>query len=159
MKCASNLRQMGQGMMLFANDHKGRMPDTLGQMATEEALSPQVMLCPSSSSSVPADVLASTPEAIKQWIDTDSDYVYLAKGLAMAKMDPERVVAHEKLTNHPDGVNVLFADGHVQFVGSECWRRCLPIKARAMRGDPVPDKSGDGSLKSIRLIRAWPSLR
>ena len=31
-KCASNLRQIGQAMLLYANENKGKYPDDLGTL-------------------------------------------------------------------------------------------------------------------------------
>src|SRR5215213_4341661 len=39
-KCASNLRQIGQGVMMYANNHGGQCPDTFEQLLVDQDLSP-----------------------------------------------------------------------------------------------------------------------
>jgi prepilin-type processing-associated H-X9-DG protein len=94
-KCASNLRQIGQAAQLFANDHNGNFPDTAA---------------PGPDSKTQASNLRSGGHL---------SYVYVGKGLS-AVTGPgatgKAVVAYEPLTNHANaGTNVLFADGHVEF--------------------------------------------
>ncbi|HEX2973125.1 MAG TPA: hypothetical protein VHP11_12385 [Tepidisphaeraceae bacterium] len=45
-RCASNLRQMGIGAMLYANDHKGQFPPDLGTMITASDLPPRSLHMP-----------------------------------------------------------------------------------------------------------------
>src|SRR5437588_4164745 len=46
-KCSSNMRQIGQALQMWANDHGGRFPDQLSD-ALDEDLTPSVFNCPSS---------------------------------------------------------------------------------------------------------------
>ncbi len=42
-------------------------------------------------------------------------YIYVGKGLTN-KAEADVLVAYEPLSHHTDGYNMLFADGHVEFV-------------------------------------------
>lgn len=117
-KSASNLRQIGQGLFLYANDHGGKFPDDLGALylGVEAAFAPEVFLSPRTGGTVPADVAGAGRQEIATWVSGNSDYVYLGKGLTTSA-SPERAIAHERLdVGLEDGVNVLFADGRVEFV-------------------------------------------
>lgn len=107
--CASNLRQIGQGCVLFANDHEGCFPVSFAELLKSEDISPAVFACPNMSTPVPATVPS-------DWPDTCGDYAYVGAGLR-TDAPPEVIVAYEPVSNHAGrGSNLLFADGHVEFV-------------------------------------------
>ncbi len=98
-KCKSQLKMIGLGLHMFASDHEDKFPESLEQLVTLKYLSgEQVLECPSRKGGAPGE----------------SDYVYL-KGLSL-ESGPEEPVAFDKKGNHPDGRNVLFVDGHVQWL-------------------------------------------
>ena len=109
-KSASNLRQIGQACLIYANDHKGKFPDDLA--GTMEDLTPEVYVNPRTSTSVPRGLEG---DALKKWVNESSDYAYLGKGLTF-QAGAEVVVAHEKPERLRDGINILFADSHVEFM-------------------------------------------
>src|SRR4051812_38576483 len=47
-KCASNLRQIGQAIELYAKDHGGQYPASLAELPGEEEIGSEVLTCPSS---------------------------------------------------------------------------------------------------------------
>lgn len=111
-KCASNLRQIGQGMMLYANDNKGRYPDTIDPLVRGGYLAADVLVCPSSVDTVAP---GGTPAAQAASLATPGhlSYVYLGKGLRITARS-NVILAYEPLADHrKDGMNVLYADGHV----------------------------------------------
>jgi prepilin-type processing-associated H-X9-DG protein len=115
-KCGSNLRQIGQGMLLYANDHGGSYPPDLGSLITAEQLSVETLVCPSSEDSVPPDVLNGTPEQRAAWANQHSSYEYLGTGMANDQRQ-DQVLAYEKPGNHGSvGMNLLFGDGHVEWM-------------------------------------------
>ena len=117
-KCASNLRRIGQGMMLYADDHKGEFPPDLGMLVTVATLNAEAFVCPSAWPQVPGEVRVAKPQTAAKWINTHTDYVYLAPKMNANKDPADAILAYEKLKDHEgDGVNVLFNDGHVEWVG------------------------------------------
>jgi prepilin-type processing-associated H-X9-DG protein len=113
-KCGSNLRQIGQGLELYANDHGGQYPAQLGALITNADLSPEVFVCPSSN-----DQNATGNTAQQILIDLarpgHCSYVFLAAGMRKAAIPAGFVVAYEDIDHHEkDGANFLFGDGHVE---------------------------------------------
>jgi prepilin-type processing-associated H-X9-DG protein len=129
-KSGSNLRQIGQGVMLYANDHKGSNPPDLGTLLKEEELTPEVFIAPQTEKMVPPDVRTMTREQQAAWVEQNADYVYLGKGKSAFKMKPDEVLAHEKLeVGRGQGVNVLFGDGHVEWMP-------VPAAQQVLQKDP-----------------------
>jgi len=112
-KCASNLKQIGMAIMLYSNENHGAYPPDLGTLVKTEDIRPAVFVCPTSGTPVPPGNL--TLDQAADWVNANSSYVYVGAGLK-AGADPAIVVAYEKDENHRDGMNILFADGHVDWV-------------------------------------------
>ncbi|MGA2497267.1 MAG: hypothetical protein ABSH20_05975 [Tepidisphaeraceae bacterium] len=113
-KCASNLRQIGQAIRLYANDNGGRFPDSLPVLVTSTDLNPEVFVCPSSNAE--KAVGANMQEILEQLTKPEHmSYVYVGKGMTTST-PVDTVVAYELPQNHDgDGGNVLYADGHVEW--------------------------------------------
>ena len=110
-KCASNLKQIGQAMLLYANAHGGAYPDSPATMGRTEDLVTEVFICPSSNAEKAAswDALAADGSA------KVLSYVYLGDGVTSSAPD-DAILALDLVENHDgDGVNLLFGDGHVEF--------------------------------------------
>lgn len=121
-KCASNLRQIGQACMLHAMDHQNAFPDTLGELL-EQGIGPEVFMCPSRNGSSPPK--HAPREQLVAWVNENAHYEYLGKGLKMGG-NPEFVTAYERLDAHnQEGANVLFADGHVEFLLAPRWHEII----------------------------------
>ncbi|HEY2586912.1 MAG TPA: H-X9-DG-CTERM domain-containing protein [Tepidisphaeraceae bacterium] len=112
-KSASNLRQIGLGAMMYANENQGQFPADLATMVKKEDLGPSVFIDPRSGTAPPPP---GNVDAMAQWVEEHSDYVWLGKGKNANKVTPETVLAHEKLEGNTEGINVLFGDGHVEFM-------------------------------------------
>jgi prepilin-type processing-associated H-X9-DG protein len=113
-KCASNLRQIGQGLLLYANDHGGVYPDDLSSLVIDE-LNPEVLICPSSNDD---KAVGKTLQETIQNLKTPGrcSYIYFGKGLRTPVADT-LVIAVEPPRNHEDeGANVLFGDGRVDWL-------------------------------------------
>ena len=117
-KCASNLRQIGQAAQLFANDHNGNFPDTFEQLLTHADLTGEVFVCPSSNDN-PAPGADGRTRATNLGKGGHLSYVYVGKGLGVVTgpgATGKAVLAYEPPSNHANGgINVLFSDGHVEF--------------------------------------------
>lgn len=115
-KCASNMRQIGQAILLYANEHKGQYPPDLGTLVMTEDITVECFVCPGGATRIPPNRAGMKPQELADWVNKNSDYVFAGQGLNMNKAPAEQVVLYEKPQAHRnDGMNMLYADGHVEF--------------------------------------------
>lgn len=114
-KCASNLRMMGQATLLYGTNHQNAYPPDQGTMLDQVDLVPEMFICPSASE---ADAGSGIPrEEWSAWANEHSHYVYLGAGMKLTETDAATVIAYDRPQNHDDeGINVLFGDGHVSWL-------------------------------------------
>ena len=115
-RCMVNLRQVGQGVLIYANDNKGRLPDSLGQL-TEVEMTPATFICPAHLDAPKPPHMSGTVN-VKDWIQTNSDYVYLGKGKRFSS-NYEQVLAYDNSPRHNGKVATLFFDGHSELLTPE----------------------------------------
>lgn len=103
-RVANNLRQLCIGITLYANDHQGAMPKTLGPDVQKYL----------------------GPNAQQLWVDPlrpnqKEPYVYLklADKLSDVKEPSSAVMLYENHSTWDDGINVAFADNHVEWITDE----------------------------------------
>jgi prepilin-type processing-associated H-X9-DG protein len=113
-KSASNLRQMGQAVQMFANENKGKFPQEIGQLPATQDLPADVFVNPRKGSPAPP-AEARAGDAAAKWVRQNSDYVYVGAGKDY-RMSADEVLAYEKPEGLNDGINLLFGDGHVEFL-------------------------------------------
>jgi predicted Zn finger-like uncharacterized protein/prepilin-type processing-associated H-X9-DG protein len=112
-RSAQNLRQIGQACVQYGNSYNQNYPPDLGILCKAENLSPQLFVAPNSQTAPPGNL---TGDAAVNWVDNFSDYIYTGSGMKF-RSDPSGVVAYEKEEiNNGDGINILFMDGHVEFL-------------------------------------------
>jgi prepilin-type processing-associated H-X9-DG protein len=104
--CAANLRAVEAALLEYVEEH-GQEPPNLTALIDENMLDPRGLICPS------VDPAASqTPPYI--W----------NRGVDCA--DPANIIAYEPIQNHHgEGGNVLFCDGHIEFVLEDNWEQTL----------------------------------
>jgi hypothetical protein len=117
--CASNMRQIGQALLLYANDMKGPYPPSLPVLLTTQDIRAADFCCPSTTDT-PAPGTSPQAQAASMSAGGGAgkhlSYVYVASGLT-SSAGPDTVLMYEPLANHAnDGINVLFGDGVVHFV-------------------------------------------
>jgi hypothetical protein len=118
-KSASNMRQILLGSIMFANDNRGAFPNELGQLVEGKYLTgPDVFVNPRTGNEPPRQ-LAGNPQLTADWINSESDYVYLGKGRNAAKTNADAILIYEYPSNLDEGINVGFADGSVTFIRYE----------------------------------------
>jgi prepilin-type processing-associated H-X9-DG protein len=107
--CMSNLRQISLALIMYANDHKGNLPEADGIEGLRE-LEPYlsdtaILRCPAISAEMPTDWAA-----LKE---SDVSYVYFG-GFKLKEVPFNTPVVFDKPYNHDNKINVGFADGHVE---------------------------------------------
>lgn len=112
---ANNLRQIGLGALMYADKQNGSLPPDLGTIFSEEDISPSVFVNPRNKSALPGNFGSMSKDQQKQWIDQSSDYMWFGAGKKNTA-GPEQVIASEKPEGASDGLNMLFGDGHVEFI-------------------------------------------
>jgi prepilin-type processing-associated H-X9-DG protein len=114
-KCSSNERQIGQAILLYSNDNRGKYPPDLGTLLKTQDITIDVFTCPSSDNEVPAEVKAAPIDVQVAWVNANSSYVYVGAGKNNAA-GADEVVLYEKNEDHDqDGMNFLYGDGHVEW--------------------------------------------
>jgi prepilin-type processing-associated H-X9-DG protein len=114
-KCAGNERQIGQAILLYANEHKGRYPQDLGTLVKSEPIDLDAFICPASGDSVPQNIRTAPKDAQATWVNDNSNFVYIGQGLNF-NAPADAVVLYERADNHDqEGMNMLYADGHVEW--------------------------------------------
>ncbi len=116
-KCGSNMRQIGQAILLYANENKGVYPPTLDLLISEEELESRVLTCPTSDDD-PAP--GATTQQVRQNFRSNPkycSYIYLGAGFTQTSASASHVVVHERMQNHKNaGMNVLYGDGSVTWL-------------------------------------------
>lgn len=115
-QCASNMRQIGQAIAMYANDHNGQFPDDLKTVLEIEDVTSAVLVCPESNDQ-PA--VGPTTQAITAALLQPGhvSYIYLGKGLTTQTVTNDTVILYEPLANHGSkGMNVMFGDFHVEWL-------------------------------------------
>jgi prepilin-type processing-associated H-X9-DG protein len=102
--CKSNLKNIGLGMMMYAQDNDNQFPAKLSQLYPEYLTDLDLFMCPSSGKTITS----------ADQIDTKTPYV-LVPGVPLGSGGAV-VLAYERRGMHEGGTNVLFADGHVEWV-------------------------------------------
>ncbi len=94
--CSSNMKHIGTSARIYAADTTGG--NVVEQLIHSGVISKDALTCPSS--------------GLRQ-----GNYVIVARPTPL--IDNRTVVVYEPKSNHGDGGNFLFADGHASFISSE----------------------------------------
>ena len=143
-KCASNMRQLGQAMFIYASVNAGAFPDRVDKLLSY--IGSANFVCPSSDDS-PAAGQTPQIQANTLYAGGHLSYVYVGAGLSTTSGPgtvSTTVVLYEPLSNHKEGVNVLYADGSVSFLArpaAQAMIAALPAPATQGTTQPVTQPS------------------
>jgi len=100
--CASNMRQIGQALLLYSMDHGGRYPQQLEELLKD--ITEELLVC----------------------AETGEPSIFVRPGAIAADLTANDVVVYEPLSAHEgEGSMVLFGDGHVKWVRADGLERML----------------------------------
>jgi len=123
-KCASNMRQIGQALLLYANENRGDYPPDLETLLLTQDIGADVFCCPSSNDEI-APGATVEDQATNLSAGGHLSYVYLGSEDG-SSTSAEQIVLYEPITNHGgDGGNALFGDGHVEFLNKQMLQKTL----------------------------------
>jgi hypothetical protein len=116
-RCKSNLQQVGQGLLMYANDHNGNYPPGFAPLI-DYGWDPGIFVCPASNDS--SARAATTQEALAEFAKpAHCSYVYLA-GNSSTSMPADFVLAYEPLEIHGGrGAHFLTRDGEVKWCDAQ----------------------------------------
>ena len=125
--CAANLKGIGTAMYAYANDHNDKYPPNFKTLVDMQLCSPKSFICPSACVSTPAEKPTED--------ELEACYTYIPG--QTTDSDQRNVLVYEKETDHDgDGGNVLFADGHVDWLPSDKLKEAVAETMKRL-GRPV----------------------
>jgi prepilin-type processing-associated H-X9-DG protein len=132
---ATNLSAIGKTMMIYANDYDDKFPPNLQELIDKCELSPKTL-----------------ESKRKPRYFTGPSYIYIAG--QNISMHPGNITVYENPAYCSEGINVLFLDGHVQWMKRDDFLRDL--KATYTRlGKEMPEikfKDSDDTTEPVELI-------
>lgn len=134
-QCMSNMRQLGMAAMMYANANKGWLPPTLDQLAGSipQPAAGGAFNCPACAANP-----AKPPVFTGQTVSSHYHYIPPAPRIMQIRQPGRVVILYEPPTNHGDGMNLLFADGHVERIAGPATAQ---IAAELAAGqNPPPSK-------------------
>ncbi|MCP4256006.1 MAG: hypothetical protein GY774_00595 [Planctomycetes bacterium] len=97
--CKSNLKIIGMSLLMYSGDNKDKFPPDLETLLTKTYLCDNKMLiCPATK--------------------LRDSYIYRGAAITVADI-PSLIMVYEKSSNHEGGRNVLFLDGHAEWVAED----------------------------------------
>ena len=111
----SNLRQIGLACIMYANDHKGVLPQSLDE-TIEYVNNPRVFVNPDHAAA--AETIKVLPkEQQAAWIKDHTDYEYLGNGQKVTAIrSPSTTPLAYHRTANEGRLAVVYADGHAEIV-------------------------------------------
>jgi prepilin-type processing-associated H-X9-DG protein len=117
-RVVNQLKQIGLGIMMYANDQGDRLPPHLVDIVKFLG-DARLLMRPDDPRTLPSDFASLSRADQLSWIDRHSPFVYVLPGVLMKEIrSPQTtVLVYERSDDSPAGV--AFADGHVERVSLE----------------------------------------
>jgi prepilin-type processing-associated H-X9-DG protein len=139
----SNLRMIGMGCHIYANQHDDQFPEFLDQLVVEGHCTPQHLISPRGRrTTLPETEFAKVVQSGRFTRDTvqpgtlPNSYVYIA-GQSL-ESHGRNVIMYEEVVDD-EGTNVLFVDGHVEFMKFPFFQQTLRATYHRLgRDDEIP---------------------
>ena len=110
--CFANLRAIGFALRMYSVDKDGKFPPNLQVLVSEDyGLDSETLRCP--------NVKRNNGKKVA------SDYFYLPPASIID--DHRKIIACDLKSNHRKGRNVLYLDGHVEFLNNDDFRAELKL--------------------------------
>lgn len=116
---ASNLKQIAMALLTYAHNNDDKYPPDLETLVKEMDLPPKTLICPHAPKNFPGE-----------------HYIYITGQKTV--MPPDNVLVYENPQFCTEGVNVLFNDSHVEFMGKEKFVEALK-KTYERLGKEMPE--------------------
>jgi hypothetical protein len=148
---AGNLLQIGQAVLMYANDNKGYFPPDLGKVTKYVKGDLDLFVSPRRATEIPSEVRAK-PEDSALWFTMRCDYVLtVPPGTRLTRVrDMAQFPLVVEKGSEPDApIAILYADGHVVEYGPQ-----MPRGGPAFRANPSAPAS-----RPAALIPAPPSTQ
>jgi prepilin-type processing-associated H-X9-DG protein len=117
MKCANNIKNLGAALADYQNKNEGRYPDDLATLIIKSGMSPGILIC-AASDDWPAQ--GNDPSTLAESINFPGHCSFLYFGKGLTSLAPnDTIILAEPLKNHGDGINVMYADFHVEWIPKE----------------------------------------
>ena len=128
-KCANNMRHIGLAIRAYASTHSGVLPATPQDLLLNSTLDASDFVCPGGSDTPAPGV--TRPEQAANLTVSHLSYIYLPRG----DLSGRTILFYEKPQAHRgEGSNVLFGDGHVEFImGAQVLARVAQSQAAAVQ--------------------------
>jgi RNA polymerase sigma factor (sigma-70 family) len=119
-KAASNLRQIGQALLLYSNENVRAYPPTLGDLIRYEAIPPEIFVLPHVDKQPPANVNRQKfgwvqanhqREELAKWVNANTDFAYYGGGLTSNSAVSTILVAQKVPLSGDTTLSLLFANG------------------------------------------------
>lgn len=117
------MKSIAQALIMYIQRSQGKFPDDLGELLASSSgrtLSPASFVCPNAEHEHVPGRNSMTPEQVTDWMNANTDYIYIGKGHTTGSAKSETVILYEKpQIENLQGINMLYGDGHVNFMSLE----------------------------------------
>jgi prepilin-type processing-associated H-X9-DG protein len=145
--CAANLAGIGKAIEVYARQYKDTYPPEMDVLVTTGLVQPSQFVCPSTLKGEDrgdTEITYNTGEPVSRELHEilHDSYVYIPG--QKYQCDPENVLIYEKREcHHGEGGNVLFMDGHAQWIApySRIEELVIKTKARLASGTRLAPKA------------------